>query len=79
MDENQKKQADVSSRLSEAELLKPGTAINPNQTNVQEAPTDQPNATTQNNLEKDVVEFNKFAAAQEEAQDEQNQEKGKVC
>ena len=77
MDEEQKKQADVSSRLGEEDLLKPGTAIDPNQTKAQAPLANQPSTATQHNLEKDVVEFNKFAAAQEEAQDEQSQEKGK--
>lgn len=77
MDNNKEKTADVSSRLGEEELLKPGTDINPG-SNPNPAAASGPSAPAESEerLEKDVVEFNKFAAAQEEAQVEQGQGKG---
>lgn len=61
--------ADITARLGEEELLKPGTEIKPGSGTI-----NQPGAPQQpsqpGNLEKDVVEFNKFAAAQEEVVEE---------
>ena len=68
MEDNKKEPADVSARLQEEELLKPGTDITPG--------SDGQPATSGDDLEKDVVEFNKFAAAQEEAQAEQSKGRG---
>lgn len=65
MDEEDKQPADVSARLDEEQLIKPGTEIKPGQAQASAA-------VKPHNLEKDVIEFNQFAAAQEESQQEQN-------
>ena len=76
MDEHKKEPADVSARLGEEELLKPGTDITPKAAPGPSTPPLQTPQPDQHNIEKDVVEFNKFAAAQEEAQAEQGDGKG---
>jgi signal peptidase I len=88
MDNKEKESADLSARLDESELLKPGTAINPGQSHVEKPETKQsqePNHETANqagpeqqpqaDMKEDVVEFNKFVAAQEEAGKEIEQPK----
>jgi len=87
MDNKEKEPADLSARLDESELLKPGTAINPGQGHAEKTETAQAqgpsqaaaNQTTadkqQTDMKEDVVEFNKFVAAQEEASKEIQQPK----
>lgn len=76
MDNDKKEPADVTARLGEEELLKPGTDIAPKATAEPSTTPPQNSQPNQQNIEKDVVEFNKFAAAQEEAQAEQGNGKG---
>lgn len=64
MDDPQKDSPDLSSRLDEAELLKPGTEIAPGES-PSETPENSPGRSA--NLDQDVVEFNEFLTKQEEA------------
>ena len=85
MDEKEKESADLSSRLEESELIKPGTSIKPGQTppaqsenpvEVQASAQSQTQQ-SQDGINKDVAEFNTFVAAQEEAgQEIQQPQKG---
>lgn len=74
MDDDKKKTPDVSSRLGEEELLKPGTEIKPGDNPAEaEAESTQKPA----DLEQDVTEFNQFAATQEGTATAQEESPGK--
>jgi signal peptidase I len=67
--EEPKKPADVSARLDESELLKPGTAIKPGE----KPPATQAQAQTANpskDINKDVAEYNKFVESNQQAEQE---------
>lgn len=67
MDENEKeKPADVSARLEETELLKPGTVVKPGEEKHTEAQQASSQA-AKNDINKDVVEYNKFVESNEQA------------
>jgi len=81
MDDKEKEPADLSARLDESELLKPGTSLKPGESsNAQSNQTGEQSEVEQSeqkdsDIQQDVVEFNKFAAAQEEAGQEIEQPK----
>lgn len=70
MDDDKKEPADLSSRLDEKDLPKPGTAIKPGHTEGQSSNDFNQaeaagTATATNTLDRDVDEFNKFVEAQQ--------------
>ena len=66
---NEKEPADLSARLEESELIKPGTEIKPGE-NPQQQKTPESNPQQKAGLQNDVAEFNNFVAAQEQAEQE---------
>ncbi len=70
-DEKEKQPADLSARLNENELIKPGTDIKPQQTAGQSGAQHA----NESNIQKDVAEYNTFVAAQEAAGKEIEQPK----
>lgn len=72
-EEEPKKPADVSARLEEEELLKPGTAIKPGD----KPSTNQAANSSTHDINKDVAEYNKFVESnQETAQELEKPAKG---
>lgn len=77
MDDDKKEPVDLSARLDETELPKPGETIKPGQDKPKpEASSTAPAAhaaaaTTDNSINKDVDEFNKFVEAQQEGTEEE--------
>ena len=63
-EEEKKEPADVTARLDADELLRPGTDIKPGQAST----SPKGPASSQHDMNQDVVEFNKFAAKQEDLQ-----------
>lgn len=77
-DEEKKEPADVTARLEEEELLDPGTKIKPGQTPAEnQKDVHKAHAASAHSLEGDVVEFNKFAAQQEELQNQPEEKPSK--
>ncbi len=80
MDDDKKEPADLSARLDENELPKPGEVIKPG-TNPAKHETEDNNkahasaaTTTAHPIEKDVDEFNKFVEAQESSEDDASED-----
>ena len=73
--DKEKEPADLSARLEESELLKPGTAVKPGSTQPVSAGEQNQEPHKPDDIQKDVAEFNNFVAAQEEAAQEIEQPK----
>lgn len=76
MDDENKQPADLSARLDESELPKPGETIKPGVEATKSKPTPateaQAGATTANTIDKDVDDYNKFVQSQEEGPAEED-------
>ena len=75
--EKEKEPADISARLDESELLKPGTDIKPGQPSPEATPMGGTQlAPSQPHLDSDIKEFNNFASSLEQQTAEPEPKKG---